>query len=207
MPVAPAVWVRVHVRPYTRRAMPAGVPRRARPGPVAPSRGPAAPTGVLRGQLGGMLRADVWWLAGQAVLLVLALVVVPATGGIAGRVRLPGAPAAGVVLVVAAVVVGLAAMLQLGRQLVPQPTPVTGGRLVESGLYGVVRHPIYLAVLLGVAGVVVRSLSVAGVALLVVALVFFDRKSAYEERLLAAAYPGYDSYRSRVRWKLVPGLR
>lgn len=147
------------------------------------------------------------WLAGQAVLLVAAFVVVPATDGIVGRLMLAGTRPAGYVIAAIGAIIAVAAMLRLGRQLVPQPTPVAGGRLIESGLYGVVRHPIYLAVLLFVAGAVVRSLSLAGLTLLVVAFAFFDRKSAYEERLLTAKYPEYENYRTRVRWKLIPGLR
>jgi protein-S-isoprenylcysteine O-methyltransferase Ste14 len=154
-----------------------------------------------------MARADMRWLAGQAVLLVVAFVVIPATDGIAGRLLVTGTRPAGYTIAAAGAIIGVVSMLRLGRQLVPQPTPVQGGELIESGIYGVVRHPIYLAVLLLIAGVVVRSLSLAGLAVLLVAIVFFDRKSAYEETLLTHAYPEYEDYRSRVRWKLVPGVR
>jgi protein-S-isoprenylcysteine O-methyltransferase Ste14 len=154
-----------------------------------------------------MARADMRWLAGQAVLLVVAFVVIPATDGIAGRLLVTGTRPAGYTIAAAGAIIGVVSMLRLGRQLVPQPTPVQGGELIESGIYGVVRHPIYLAVLLLIAGVVVRSLSLAGLAVLLVAIGFFDRKSAYEETLLTHAYPEYEDYRSRVRWKLVPGVR
>lgn len=154
-----------------------------------------------------MRRADWWWLTGQGVLFVLAFVVVPSTGGLVGRLRVPGTATVGTVVFATGVVVGLVAAAGLGRQLAPQPSPVRGGTLVDRGLYRVVRHPIYLAVLLLVAGSLVRSLSVAGIVLFVVAFAFFDRKSAYEESLLSATYPGYAQYQQRVRWKLVPGLR
>lgn len=154
-----------------------------------------------------MRRADVLWLAGQGVLFLLAFVVLPSTDGLFGRLAVPGERAVGSVVFGAGIVVGVAAMLRLGRQLVPQPTPVRGGSLIDTGMYGVVRHPIYLAVLLLIAGSVIRVLSIAGLALTAVSAVFFDRKSAYEESLLADAYPEYDAYRRRVRWKLLPGIR
>lgn len=154
-----------------------------------------------------MRRADVPWLAGQGVLFVLAFVVLPSTDGLLGRIAVPGERVVGTAVFVVGVVIGIVAMVRLGRQLVPQPTPVRGGRLIDSGMYGVVRHPIYAAVLLLIAGSVVRVLSVAGLLLIVASVVFFDRKSAHEEALLAEAYPGYDAYRRRVRWKLLPGLR
>lgn len=52
-----------------------------------------------------------------------------------------------------------------------------------------------------------RVPSVAGLLIIAAAAVFFDRRSAYEERLLVATYADYDVYRARVRWKLVPGIR
>jgi protein-S-isoprenylcysteine O-methyltransferase Ste14 len=153
-----------------------------------------------------MARSDILWLTGQAALLVMAFVVVPATDGVAGRLMIPGTRPAAYLIAAMGAIVGVASVIRLGRQLVPQPTPVRGGHLIDSGIYGVVRHPIYVAVLLLIAGAVVRSLSLAGLLLLAVAFVFFDRKSAYEEMLLAATYPGYEDYRARVRWKLVPGV-
>ena len=154
-----------------------------------------------------MTRTDRRWLAGQAVVLLAAFVVLPLSGGIAGRLAVTWAAPAGYAVVAAGLAVCLGAMRRLGRQLLPQPTPVRGGRLVDTGIYGVVRHPIYLGVLLVVTGVVLRWLSLAGLLLLVAAFVFFDRKSAYEEGLLDAAYPEYRRYRARVRWKLLPGIR
>jgi len=159
-----------------------------------------------RARLVSMARSDILWLTGQAALLVMAFVVVPATDGVAGRLMIPGTRPAAYLIAAMGAIVGVASVIRLGRQLVPQPTPVRGGHLIDSGIYGVVRHPIYVAVLLLIAGAVVRSLSLAGLLLLAVAFVFFDRKSAYEEMLLAATYPGYEDYRARVRWKLVPGV-
>lgn len=141
------------------------------------------------------------------MLFVLAFIVVPRTGGGFGRLDVPGTQPVGWATMAVGVVIGVVAMLRLGRQLVPQPSPVEGGTLVDTGLYAVVRHPIYTAVLLLISGSVIRVPSLAGLLVIAVSAVFFDRKSAYEERLLAATYPGYDAYRERVRWKLLPGVR
>lgn len=154
-----------------------------------------------------MRRADVLWLAGQGVLFVLAFIVVPRTDGWFGRVDVPGARMIGSAVFAVGAIVAIVAMLQLGRQLVPQPSPVANGRLIDTGLYGIVRHPIYTGVLLLMAGSVLRVPSLAGLALIVASVAFFDRKSAYEEALLTRTYPAYDAYQERVRWKLVPGVR
>jgi protein-S-isoprenylcysteine O-methyltransferase Ste14 len=154
-----------------------------------------------------MGRTDLAWLGGQGVLLVLAFVVLPRTDGWFGRFDIPGVRPAGWAIFGLGAILGVVAMVRLGRQLVPQPSPVRGGAMIDSGPYAVVRHPIYTAVLVLVSGSVIRVPSVAGLLVIVVTAVFFDRKSAYEEVLLTATYPGYDAYRRRVRWKLVPGVR
>jgi protein-S-isoprenylcysteine O-methyltransferase Ste14 len=152
-------------------------------------------------------RADIGWLTGQVVVLGVMLVAMPLADGGPGRIQVPGSSVVGGAVVAAGIVWGIVAMRQLGRQLVPQPTPVAGGRLVDAGLYGIVRHPIYTAVLAICTGVVVAVPSGTGLVLLVATWVFFDRKSAYEEGLLRAAHPTYAAYQARVPWKFVPGIR
>jgi protein-S-isoprenylcysteine O-methyltransferase Ste14 len=154
-----------------------------------------------------MRRADVLWLAGQGVLFVLAFIVVPRTAGWFGRIDLPASRPLGWAVFAVGGVVAVVAMVQLGRQLVPQPSPVRDGQLVDTGLYGLVRHPIYTGVLLLIAGSVLRVPSLAGLLVVLVSVVFFDRKSAYEETLLAGTYADYDAYRRRVGAKLIPGIR
>lgn len=78
------------------------------------------------------------------------------------------------------------------------PTPDAQAKLVESGIYARVRHPIYTAVLLGGIG---SALAHGHVVPLVIALLmvpFFTAKSRYEERLLRAAYPTYAAYMERT---------
>ncbi len=100
--------------------------------------------------------------------------------------------------------VGIAA-LGLGRSLTPTPVPTQAGSLRTNGLYGVVRHPIYTGVLAVVAGMTLRSGSFVHLVVAVAALVFFDRKAAWEEAQLAAAYPGYADYAATTR-KFLPGI-
>jgi protein-S-isoprenylcysteine O-methyltransferase Ste14 len=79
-----------------------------------------------------------------------------------------------------------------------------GQRVIDSGVYGVVRHPMYAGgVLLTVgmplwlesyAGAVVASVFIATVALRIV----------FEERFLRRELKGYDAYTRRVRYRLIP---
>ncbi len=86
-----------------------------------------------------------------------------------------------------------------------RPTPRAGGRLVTSGPYRHIRHPMYSAVLLGAAALALASPPLPGwlawAALLVVLLV----KAGLEERWMTQTHPDYAAYRQRS-WRLVPGL-
>lgn len=104
--------------------------------------------------------------------------------------------AAGTALLVAGVV-------SLGPSLTPYPKPSEGSTLQEGGAYRVVRHPIYGGfILLGIGwSLVLSPLALVPTALLSAT---FELKSRFEERLLEERYPGYGTYRTRVRWRLMP---
>jgi len=77
--------------------------------------------------------------------------------------------------------------------------------LKSRGPYAVVRHPVYASYVLLQLGYVLQSLSWTNV--IVMALVSgcnIGRINA-EERLLSTS-PGYDDYRAKVRWRLLPAV-
>jgi protein-S-isoprenylcysteine O-methyltransferase Ste14 len=147
-------------------------------------------------------RGGVWvavqfvWFA--AVVLVGRLDL--ATFAFSGRQTL------GWVLIGGALVLGIAASSSLGRNLTPFPKPVADGSMVEHGPYRLVRHPIYTAVIIGMLGIAVRGGDGVSVALAAGLIPFFYAKSTFEERHLAARFPGYGAYQNRVRRRLIPGL-
>jgi protein-S-isoprenylcysteine O-methyltransferase Ste14 len=88
----------------------------------------------------------------------------------------------------------------LGRSfsLVPQSR-----RLVQTGPYRYVRHPLYLAEEIAVVGVVLQIPSVLTFLILVTHVGIQVSRIFYEERLLSQTLSGYDRY-AMSRWRLVP---
>ncbi len=79
-----------------------------------------------------------------------------------------------------------------------------GQTVVDSGLYSVVRHPMYLAgsVLFIASALVLGSYYALLWALLLPCLLVYRIRN--EERLLVAGLAGYEDYTRRVKYRLVP---
>ena len=79
-------------------------------------------------------------------------------------------------------------------------------RVVETGPYAVLRHPMYAGagILLLGSGVALGTWwAVAPAVALMAAIVW---RLLDEERFLSANLPGYDAYRLRTRYRLIPGV-
>lgn len=113
--------------------------------------------------------------------------------------------------VVGALLIGAGGLLathgvaDLGANLTVFPRPREGGRLVETGAYRLVRHPIYGGLILGAFGWGLLTASPVALAGAVGLAAFFDLKSRREELWLAEQLAGYDRYRDRTR-RLLPWL-
>jgi len=146
-----------------------------------------------------------WYVVVQSALFLL-LAFGPRTWAGLPESSMPVALAAfvvGVVLLIAGAGLVLAAFAKLGRNVTPLPFPKADGRMVETGAYRLVRHPIYCGVLALAFGwaLCVHGPLTLGYAFLL--FVLFDLKSRREERWLVAKYPAYADYRKRVR-RLIP---
>jgi protein-S-isoprenylcysteine O-methyltransferase Ste14 len=87
----------------------------------------------------------------------------------------------------------------LGPALTPLPFPGERAVLVDRGIYGVVRHPAYLFVVVAALGWSLVAGSVPSLALTAALALVLDLKSRREEAWLEERFPEYVSYRRRVR--------
>ncbi len=147
------------------------------------------------------------WLAAQ-VLLMAAI-------GLAGIGILAGAgswtpwgvavSASGGLLIVAGLVIDGVAYAGLRSTFSALPRPVANSELVESGIYGRIRHPMYVGVVAGGIGWGLLTGSFLALILTAVLAVLFDAKARREEAWLVARHPTYRDYRTRTR-RFIPGI-
>jgi len=78
-------------------------------------------------------------------------------------------------------------------------------RLVTSGPYRLVRHPVYLFEEIGIIGLALPYASIWAVLWLVLHMAFQLQRMKNEEAVLSGAFPEYDDY-ARVTRRLIPGL-
>lgn len=147
----------------------------------------------------------VGWVAIQGVLLVLVGAAGWALGPDWGEPLLTVGVVVGIVLAAAGIVLAGRGMLELGSALSPLPEPRARAGLVDSGVYGLVRHPIYGGLILVAAGWSLVNASLMALAWTIVLAGFMTLKSVREEVLLEARYPTYPSYRARTR-RFIPRL-
>lgn len=77
-------------------------------------------------------------------------------------------------------------------------------RVVSTGVYGFVRHPMYLGGALLFVGVPMLLGSAFGLALGVALVALVAGRIVGEERLLAQELEGYEEYRTNVKYRLIP---
>lgn len=106
---------------------------------------------------------------------------------------------AGGVLILLGLVLAGRAMVDLDGSLSPLPKPVESATLVERGVYGTVRHPIYAALILIAIGWSLATLSPLALALTALLAVVLDLKSRREEVWLRERFPGYPAYATRTK--------
>ncbi|MBK1705790.1 methyltransferase family protein [Halochromatium glycolicum] len=89
--------------------------------------------------------------------------------------------------------------------LTPLPYPVDHNQLIQHGVYGIVRHPLYSSLLSAALAWILYSLSLSHLLLLIIGFLFFDLKARKEEAWLTERHPEYREYAQRVA-KFIPYL-
>ena len=79
-----------------------------------------------------------------------------------------------------------------------------GQKVISTGLYAIVRHPMYAgATLLFISAPLLLG-SIAGLALGLVLILTIGARSVGEEEMLKAELDGYRDYMRKVKWRMIP---
>lgn len=81
-----------------------------------------------------------------------------------------------------------------------------GQRVIDTGPYAFVRHPMYASAVLLFIGIPLLLGSWLGLALSIVFILSLAWRAVREEHVLRDELPGYDDYAGRVHYRLLPGI-
>jgi protein-S-isoprenylcysteine O-methyltransferase Ste14 len=140
------------------------------------------------------------------VLAVVALLVVSALDHRFGWSSVPLAMITlGNVLVAVGLLVAQLVVVQ-NRYASATITVEADQELASTGLYGLVRHPMYVGDLVMMIGTPLALDSYWGLAVLIPGLLALAARIVDEEKMLSAELAGYDEYTQKVRYRLLPDV-
>ncbi|MFN2261406.1 MAG: isoprenylcysteine carboxylmethyltransferase family protein [Psychroflexus sp.] len=90
------------------------------------------------------------------------------------------------------------AVLQLNTSLSPFPSPKSDAKLVKTGLFKFIRHPIYTGILISVFSISFWLGSGYRFLISLAILILFYFKTRYEEKKLAEKFTEYEIYQSKT---------
>jgi len=139
------------------------------------------------------------WVVLQFMLLPLVAIAGVVSGDAWGGTLASVTSLAGLLLMVAGAALLGRGLLDLGHNLTPVPHPRDDAELVETGIYALVRHPIYGGLIATAFGWGLIAASPLTLLLAAALAFFFDLKSRREEAWLKGHYAGYETYTTRTR--------
>jgi len=173
---------------YLLRTSPVALKRRMRGGPAAETR-----------KVQKLVMAG-WWLSLAATVVV---------SGLDRRFGWSPVPTAiclvGDVLVATGLLVAALVVIQNNHAAATVRVEASQ-EVVTTGLYGLVRHPMYTGNIILMVGIPLALGSYWGLALLIPGLIVLGLRIRDEEQLLQQELGGYREYTEKVRYRLVPHM-
>lgn len=145
---------------------------------------------------------EIWWRAGIIVSIIIIVQILWGSPYITGMVNIPLLNIIGVICTGAGVGLSIWARVYLGRNWGMPMTQKVKSRLVTTGPYTYIRHPIYTGVLLALLGSALVNWWWAVIFVWTVA--YFTYASGKEEQLMCKKFRDtYNNYKMHT-WKFIP---
>ncbi|MGC8659045.1 MAG: methyltransferase [Desulfomonilaceae bacterium] len=140
---------------------------------------------------------------GYVIAEFLMLILAPIESHIVGR-HVPSLQKwVGAILGIGGFLAALMAYRELGRNFRVFAAPRRSGRLITTGIYSKVRHPMYTAVIFAFLGYILYWGSLWGFPLWLIMTTLYVVKTWKEEEVLKERYPAYPDY-ERNSWRFFP---
>ena len=106
----------------------------------------------------------------------------------------------GYLIIINALIIMLIAIKDLGRNLSPFPRPIKNSKLVSTGIYQFMRHPMYYSLIFISLGVFITKLSIYYLFLSISLALIIKFKIALEEQYLNNKFKNYLLYKNEVKY-------
>lgn len=94
----------------------------------------------------------------------------------------------------------LISIKELGKNLSPFPKPIKNGNLITSGIYALMRHPMYYSLISISFGVFITKLSFYYLSLTICLVLLIKFKIILEEKHLNTKFKNYLLYKQKVKY-------
>ena len=106
----------------------------------------------------------------------------------------------GYLIIIFASILMVLSIKDLGRNLSPFPKPISNGKLITSGIYSFIRHPMYYSLILISFGVFLIKFSLYYFSLSITLALVIKFKIILEEEYLNDKFKKYFLYKNKVRY-------
>ncbi len=139
----------------------------------------------------------------QFVLLTAVLLTSVYEFKYSGRALMPVVHYIGVTFILIGALLFTFILISFGQYMTPNPVPRDNTILRTTGIYSIVRHPMYFTVLVLLLGVILYFQAFYSLIWLLIAFVFLVYKISKEEEYLAKKFPGYNTYKKTTK-RIIP---
>lgn len=115
----------------------------------------------------------------------------------------PWAIGLGALFFTSGVIFAIASVISFRQAITPHPIPLKRSKLRTTGMYKLVRHPIYFSVLVIMIGVVFSLESFISLIFVIVLFFLLRHKAFFEEIHLNSKFPEYAAYKLKTKM-LIP---